>query len=123
MTINVTKLGHSCIRLERDGQTLVIDPGGFSEEDAAVGADALLITHEHPDHSESGRLKLAIESKRNLEIWTNPMFAGAIDGIGAPVHPVGEGDAFTAAGFDVSVHGARHGVIHPSLPMVANVGF
>jgi L-ascorbate metabolism protein UlaG (beta-lactamase superfamily) len=123
MAIHVTKLGHSCVRLERDGQTLVIDPGGFSEEDAAVGADAVLITHEHPDHSESGRLRLAIESKPNLEIWTNPAFAATLGDIGAPVHAVGEGDAFTAAGFDVSVHGERHGVIHPSLPMVSNVGF
>jgi L-ascorbate metabolism protein UlaG (beta-lactamase superfamily) len=123
MAIHVTKHGHSCIRLERDGQTLVIDPGGFSEEDAAVGADAILITHEHPDHTEDGRLRLAVEANPNVEIWTNPAFGATLDGIGVPVHAVGEGDTFAAAGFDVSVHGERHGIIHPSLPMVANVGF
>jgi hypothetical protein len=36
---------------------------------------------------------------------------------------VGPGDAFTAAGFEVSVHGEWHAVIHPEIPRVRNVGF
>ena len=32
--MRLTKKGHACVRLEKDGQVLVIDPGGFSEEDA-----------------------------------------------------------------------------------------
>lgn len=28
MTIKLTKKTHACVRLEKDGQTLVIDPGG-----------------------------------------------------------------------------------------------
>jgi hypothetical protein len=39
------------------------------------------------------------------------------------VHIVGNGDAFTAAGFDVKVYGEYHGAIHPDLPKSANVGF
>ncbi|MGZ4550864.1 MAG: MBL fold metallo-hydrolase, partial [Blastococcus sp.] len=42
---------------------------------------------------------------------------------GARVHVVGHGDAFTAAGFDVTVHGELHAVIHPEIPRVTNVGF
>ena len=36
---------------------------------------------------------------------------------------VGHGDAFTAAGFDVHVHGEMHAVIHPDIPRITNVGF
>ena len=39
------------------------------------------------------------------------------------MHVVGAGDAVTVAGFDVSVHGEWHAVIHPDLPRVPNVGF
>lgn len=39
------------------------------------------------------------------------------------VHTVGHGDTFTAAGFDVQVHGELHAVIHPDLPRITNVGF
>ena len=58
--MKLTKMSHSCVRLEKDGQTLVLDPGAFSEEDAALGADAILVTHEHPDHFDEGRLRAAL---------------------------------------------------------------
>jgi L-ascorbate metabolism protein UlaG (beta-lactamase superfamily) len=39
------------------------------------------------------------------------------------VHTVGEGDTFSAAGFDVEVHGMLHAVIHPEIPRITNVGY
>ncbi|HEX9462518.1 MAG TPA: MBL fold metallo-hydrolase, partial [Alphaproteobacteria bacterium] len=52
--MRMTKLGHSCVRLERDGQQIVLDPGVWSGDDSAAGANALLITHEHADHLDGG---------------------------------------------------------------------
>jgi L-ascorbate metabolism protein UlaG (beta-lactamase superfamily) len=121
--MRLTNLGHACVRIEHDGRTMVIDPGGFSEPHAAVGADAVLITHEHPDHLDEARLRAAIDVNPALEIWTNPSVAALLDGIGAPVHTVGHGDAFEAAGFDVQAHGEFHAVIYPDLPVVRNVCF
>ncbi|NYV78146.1 MBL fold metallo-hydrolase [Streptomyces sp. UH6] len=118
------KKTHSCVRLEKDGGVLVIDPGAFSEEDSVVGADAVLVTHEHPDHFDEGRLRAALEGNPAAEIWT---LAAVADRISAAfpgrVHTVGDGDAFTAAGFDVQVHGELHAVIHPDIPRVTNVGY
>jgi L-ascorbate metabolism protein UlaG (beta-lactamase superfamily) len=121
--MQVTKMGHACIRLEKGGQTLVIDPGSFSEPDAVLDADAVLITHEHLDHFDERSLRLAVESNPGLEIWTNGAVAGKVGSLGVPVHVVGHGDAFTAAGFDVQVHGEHHAVIHPDIPVVGNIGF
>jgi hypothetical protein len=36
---------------------------------------------------------------------------------------VGDGDRFSAAGFDVRVYGRRHAEIHPDVPRVVNIGF
>ncbi|MFM9445937.1 MBL fold metallo-hydrolase [Streptomyces acidiscabies] len=122
--MQLTKKSHACVRLEKDGRTLVLDPGVFSEADAAVGADAILITHEHPDHFSEAHLRAALEANPEAAIWTlravAEQLAAAFPG---RVHTVGHGDTFTAAGFDVQVHGELHAVIHPDLPRITNVGY
>jgi L-ascorbate metabolism protein UlaG (beta-lactamase superfamily) len=123
--MQLTKKGHSCVRLTRDdGRVLVIDPGRFSEEDAALGADAVLVTHEHPDHFDEERLRTALEANPAAEVWTLRSVAEQL-GAAFPgrVRTVGHGDSFTAAGFGVEVHGELHAVIHPDMPRVTNIGF
>ncbi|MFJ3821892.1 MBL fold metallo-hydrolase [Streptomyces nodosus] len=122
--MKLTKKSHACIRLEKDGRTLVIDPGAFSEQDAAVGADAILVTHEHPDHFDEGRLRAGLEGNQGAEIWTLASVAEKLSAaFPGRVHTVGHGDTFTAAGFDVQVHGRLHAVIHPDIPRITNVGY
>ncbi|WP_406398589.1 MBL fold metallo-hydrolase [Streptomyces sp. NBC_00879] len=122
--MRLTKKTHACIRLEKDGLTLVIDPGTFSEQDAAVGADVILVTHEHPDHFDEDRLRAAMEVNPGARIWTLRSVAEKISAaFPGRVHTVGHGDTFTAAGFDVQVHGELHAVIHPDIPRITNVGY
>ncbi|MFJ3277845.1 MBL fold metallo-hydrolase [Streptomyces halstedii] len=122
--VTLIKKAHSCVRLERDGRALVIDPGGFSEDDAAVGADAILVTHEHPDHFDEGRLRAGLESNPAAQVWTLRSVAEQLSAaFPGRVHTVGHGDTFSAAGFDVQVHGELHAVIHPDIPRITNIGF
>jgi L-ascorbate metabolism protein UlaG (beta-lactamase superfamily) len=121
--MEMTKHGHACVVLDAGDARLVIDPGAFTAPEALDGATAVLITHEHFDHFDPVRLRAAMDADPALEIWTNSSVAGRLDGLGGRVHTVGHGDAFTAAGFDITVHGELHAVIHPDLPRVANVGF
>ncbi|MEV5529647.1 MBL fold metallo-hydrolase [Streptomyces prunicolor] len=122
--MKLTKNAHACIRLEKDGRTLVIDPGTFNEEDAAVGADAILVTHEHLDHFNEDRLRAGLEANPAAEIWTLKSVADQLSAaFPGRVHTVGHGDTFTAAGFDVQVHGELHAVIHPDIPRITNIGF
>ncbi len=121
--MRLTKLGHSCVRLEKDGASLVIDPGIWSGADSLAGANAVLITHEHVDHIDGDVVRSALEGNPSLELWTVPGVAAEYAGFGGRVHGVGHGDAFTAAGFDVHVHGHSHAPIHPDMPSVPNIGF
>ncbi|MFD7701365.1 MBL fold metallo-hydrolase [Streptomyces caelestis] len=119
-----TKKSHACVRLEKDGRVLVLDPGMFSEEDATLGADAVLVTHEHPDHFDEGRLRAVLEANPAAAVWTLKSVAEQLSAaFPGRVRTVGHGDAFTAAGFDVQVHGELHAVIHPDIPRVTNVGY
>jgi L-ascorbate metabolism protein UlaG (beta-lactamase superfamily) len=122
--MRMTKLGHACVRLEKDGTALVIDPGTWSDADTALsGASAVLITHEHPDHVDYDAVRAALAGDPGLELWTNAAVAGQFADFGGRVHAVQDGAEFTAAGFDVHVYGREHALIHRDVPLVANTGF
>jgi len=121
--MELTKHGHACVVLSDSDRRLVIDPGAFTEPTALDGASAVLITHEHPDHFVPDRLRAALDADPALEVWTNKSVAAQLEGLGTRVHVVGHGDAVTAAGFEVTVHGELHAEIHPDLPRIPNIGF
>jgi L-ascorbate metabolism protein UlaG (beta-lactamase superfamily) len=121
--MRLTKFSHACIRLEGDDGTLVLDPGGFTEAASISGADAILITHEHPDHFQENRIREAAAANPGLQIWTIDSVAASLTGLGPALHVVGHGDTFTAAGFDVEAHGTWHHEIHRDIPRIHNTGF
>jgi L-ascorbate metabolism protein UlaG (beta-lactamase superfamily) len=122
--MQLTKHGHSCVRVDDGERTLVLDPGGFSDLDAALdGADAVLITHEHADHVEVERVRAAAKADPRLRIWAPSPVAGMLAELGEQVVAVGPGESFEAAGFAVQTFGGQHALIHPLIPVVANVGY
>jgi L-ascorbate metabolism protein UlaG (beta-lactamase superfamily) len=122
--MRLRKLGHSCVRLEQAGKTLVIDPGSFSAPDALEGANAVLITHEHVDHVVVDAIRTAAQRTPDLHIWTNSSVADMLAGDGLHVDSVAGGDRFRAVdAFDVVVIGEWHAVIHPDVPRVRNITF
>ena len=125
----LTKYSHSCVRLDQDGSVLVIDPGSFSEvEEALEGADAVLVTHEHPDHIDVDRVVAVLAADVSVQLWGPPGVADAVtrglgDAAGDRIHAVAGGEEFAAAGFDIRTFGGQHALIHPLVPVIANVGF
>ena len=119
-----TKLGHSCVRLEKEGAVLVIDPGAWSDApEALIGASAILVTHEHPDHLDADAVRAALSSDPGLTLWANQSICAQFTEFGDRVHEVGHGDALEVAGFSVHVYGVDHALIHPDIPLVVNTGF
>ncbi|MEU3786402.1 MBL fold metallo-hydrolase [Streptomyces sp900129855] len=121
--MRLIRCGHACIRLERDGVVIVIDPGVFSDPRALEGADAVLVTHEHEDHFAEAVLRAAAEADPALRIWADRSVAARLEGLGTRLAVVGNGDAFDIEGISVEVHGELHEPIHPDMPQDTNVGF
>jgi L-ascorbate metabolism protein UlaG (beta-lactamase superfamily) len=121
--MELTKHGHACVVVGDGDRRLVLDPGMFTDPGVLRGASAVLVTHEHPDHFAPEPLRAALDADPALEVWTNGSVASRLEGLGSRVHVVGDGDAVSVAGFDVTVHGELHAVIHPDIPRVGNVGF
>ncbi len=119
-----TKLEHSCVRLDKDGAVLVIDPGTFGDAAGALdGATAVMVTHEHPDHLDADAIRAAMSSNPDLTVWANQSMCAQFSEFGGRVHEVRHGDALEVAGFSVHVYGARHAPIHADIPVPANTGF
>jgi L-ascorbate metabolism protein UlaG (beta-lactamase superfamily) len=121
--MQLTKLGHACVRIAKDGRALVIDPGVWSGPDPLSGAQAVLVTHEHNDHVDPDALRAALTADSALEVWSTAAVAQKFSDFGGRVHAVSHGDAFSAAGFDVRVYGRDHARIVPQLPVIANAAF
>jgi L-ascorbate metabolism protein UlaG (beta-lactamase superfamily) len=119
-----TKLGHSCVRLEKDGGVLVIDPGSWSDAPAALeGATAVMVTHEHPDHLDADAVRAALSADPDLTLWANSSVGAQFSEFGDRVREVGHGDSLDVAGFSVHVYGVDHALIYPEIPLVLNTGF
>lgn len=119
--MRITKFGHACVRIEHDGTTVVLDPGVFTDVAALDGADAVLITHEHPDHYLPAHL-LASDAR----VFT-------IEGVAAKIREdapavaerltvVAPGESFDV-GVPVRAVGELHAVIHPEYPRITNSGY
>lgn len=121
--MRLTKYSHACVRIERDGAVLVIDPGAFTERAALDGADAVLITHEHTDHLDVGALADELGKRPSVAFYTHPEVVPKLGALAGAVHSVTAGEDFTAAGFAVRAYGGWHAEIHPEVPRVANLGF
>lgn len=118
--MKITKYTHACVRLERDGRVLVIDPGTWSEPAALAGADAVLVTHEHTDHIDVFRLAgfgIPVYAPADARIVGRELTRGL------EITPVRAGEEFTAAGFRVRTAGGRHALIHGGQPDCANLGY
>jgi len=122
--MQLTKFTHACVRLDDGERHLAIDPGVFSEvEQALDGVAAVLITHEHPDHIAVDRVRAALGKDSRLKLYGPSSVTGGLADLGDQVVTVAPGDDFDAAGFRVTAHGGQHAVIHPMIPVIANVGY
>ncbi len=122
--MKLTKFGHSCVRLDDRGSALTLDPGVFSDSATALeGADAVLITHEHPDHIDTPALLAAAQANPSLRVWAPAVVAATLTGLGERVTIAEPGTAFDAAGFPVRTFGGQHALIHSLIPVVANVAY
>jgi L-ascorbate metabolism protein UlaG (beta-lactamase superfamily) len=126
--MKLTKYTHSCVRLEKDGRALVLDPGNFSESaEALESAEAVLVTHEHADHIDVPAVVDALRANAGLAVFAPARVAGQLQdkatGEAARIHAVNPGSTFQAAGFEIRSFGGQHALIHPQIPVVANIGY
>ncbi len=70
--MKVKNFGHCCLLIEENNVRILTDPGIYSiGQDEVKNIDAILITHEHPDHIHIPSLKNCLTNNPNVKIFTN----------------------------------------------------
>jgi L-ascorbate metabolism protein UlaG (beta-lactamase superfamily) len=123
-----TKHTHATVVFGNDGHTIAVDAGAYTPNSAELvaQADAVLITHDHPDHFDQGILTEALAAQPELRVWGPASVVETLGGDGSHdgrVSVAKAGDRFEVAGLEVEVFGENHAAIHPDLPLAQNVGF
>lgn len=130
--MEVRHLNHSCLLVTMAGTRILVDPGGFSvdkikEFGSISGLDAVLITHQHPDHLHPGLLKEILADNPGIPVIAEPETAAILAAEDSPAagHPVIEfaaGDVHEIRNVTIRGFGGLHAVIHPDIPRVGNTG-
>jgi L-ascorbate metabolism protein UlaG (beta-lactamase superfamily) len=119
--MRITKLEHATLVIDQGGHRLVIDPGSLTNPILGLeGVQVIVLTHEHPDHWTPDQLRRILEINRNVVIFGPEGVAAAVEGFDVvAVHP---GETHDYGDFVLKFFGGRHAVIHPSIPVIDNVG-
>jgi L-ascorbate metabolism protein UlaG (beta-lactamase superfamily) len=119
--MRITKFGHACVRVEHGGKAVVLDPGVFTDVSALDGADAVLITHEHPDHYLPDHLRATDAPVFTIDAVAARILEDAPE-VAERVTVVVPGESFDP-GIPARAVGELHAVIHPEFPRFFNSGY
>ena len=118
----ITRFGHAALLVETESTRVLVDPGGFCDDAvfALRDLDAIVVTHQHPDHLDTDRAPSLVEANPDALLVCDPETAGLVTfgewtiNADGTEHCVGD---LTLRGV-----GERHAVILPQIDRVANVG-
>jgi L-ascorbate metabolism protein UlaG (beta-lactamase superfamily) len=119
--VQLTKFEHACFTVEKEGQSLVVDPGGLTTDfTTPEHVAAIIITHAHGDHYDTDQISEIMEDNPDAVIIAPLEITRELTQY--DTRPVKHGDSFTIAGFDIDVYGSEHARIHDDLPRLHNIG-
>lgn len=119
--MTIEKFLHSCLRVMVGGRRILIDPGAFCFADGRVKpeqlgpVDAILLTHEHPDHFEPNALRTIVASGATTILAHAPL-AEKVRAAGLPCEELPSGATRTVGAFTIEAMEASHGVLPFPVP-------
>jgi L-ascorbate metabolism protein UlaG (beta-lactamase superfamily) len=122
--MKITKYPQSCLIVEKDGKRLLIDPGVFVANafsaDQLGPVDAILITHEHPDHANP-ELIMAVVKDADIPVIANQGTKNLLGDLVTQV--VDDGEEFDLCGFAVRTHELPHMLMPDGSKGPQNTGY
>ncbi len=117
--MKITKHGHACLEVELDSQTLIIDPGSYTEELTGLSnVVAVVITHKHDDHCDEAKIAKIKKDNPAVQIFGTSEVAARLEGL--KVTTAYHGDYYEVGSLKLEFFGDMHQIIHKSIPLIQN---
>lgn len=124
--MQITKLEHACLVLEKGNQRIILDPGSYTRPVGEfLNVSAVVVTHMHDDHCSEAQLESIIKSNPNVVIYGTDEVCQRLaknDLARDKTVPVHHGDFYTHGEFSLEFFGDMHAEIHRSIPLIQNCG-
>lgn len=119
--MKLTKFQHACFTVEKDGGTLVIDPGSFAHDFIMPKrVDVIIITHDHPDHCDQHLIYRILEKHPKATIVAHESITGQFTNYSTL--PAQTAAPTVVAGFTLEFFGGTHAPIDDSVSVPPNFG-
>jgi len=120
--MKITKFGHACLLIEEADARILIDPGVFNQTPSVEKLDAILITHEHPDHCSVEQIKELLLQSPDAPIYTHEGVGKVLSEADIPYTPIKNGEEVMVNGVSVLSLGEEHAIIYEKVPC-QNTGY
>ena len=119
--MELTKYEHACFTLQKEGKTVIVDPGSFTH-DLTIPSDVavIVITHSHQDHFDTEHIDTIIAKNPTATILAPLEVTSQLPQY--TTRAVQGGDSFALEGFDFDFYGDMHATISKDIPLIKNVG-
>ncbi len=122
--VKLSRLGHAAVLVETAATRVLIDPGVYSDTwHALENLDAVLITHQHPDHVDVAGVHGLVGANPGIRVLVEGQVAPLLAERRLDAEVVTTGTVFDLGDIKAEVVGGAHAVIHARIPRVGNVGY
>lgn len=119
--MKLTKFQHACLTIEKEGSTLVVDPGAYSHDFIIPKhVSGIIITHDHPDHLDPELVKKIIITHPKAVIISHESVTAAFSS--SPTITIEPGKAYTFESFTIEFFGGDHAPIAEGIDVPPNHG-
>lgn len=119
--MKLTKYQHACIVIEKEGTTLIVDPGTYSHDFIMPSrVDAIVITHEHPDHFDEKLVQSILTAHPKATIIAHENISGRFTNFNTIAAKTDT--PYTVGSYTLQFFGGSHAPIAPSIATPPNLG-
>lgn len=119
--MEIRKHEHAFLELTESGQTLLVDPGLYSQVLPDLkNVVGIVFTHVHDDHSYLPHIRALLAKFPNAQLYGPQDVVSKLGEIDCNL--VMHGDHIEVGNFNLDFFGDLHQEIHRSIPLVQNVG-